>query len=37
MSTDGTMITFKRVLYAIAIVAVLLGVYGFWSRLFFGR
>ncbi|MEO6059373.1 MAG: NrfD/PsrC family molybdoenzyme membrane anchor subunit [Candidatus Limnocylindria bacterium] len=37
MSTDGTMITFKRVLYAIAIVAVLLGVYGFWSRLFFGE
>jgi protein NrfD len=31
------MITVKRVLYALAILALILGVYGFWSRLFFGE
>lgn len=31
------MITIKRTLYALAIVALVLGVYGFWSRLLFGE
>ena len=31
------MLTMKRVLYAVAFVAILLGVYGFYSRLLFGE
>lgn len=31
------MLTVKRVLYALAILALVLGVYGFWSRLLFGE